>query len=1023
MIKKILFFVLASVLMMPVTMVSSSSAQRQPSASDLIIAGLKDRAQVIVDRFGVPHVIAKNDHDAYLMMGYLHAKNRFFQMDVTRRRADGTLAELLGPGPNDRILESDAQLRVMGIARAAERSIKAYPEDFLALLQAYAYGVNAWLDANSLPPEYASVEITRVPRWTALDSVVVSKFLAFQLAFDFSDLRNTTTIERYKKAGQEKGFDGVKLFFDDLFRVTPFDTVITVSEPGRKRFVQTSSRKKSPGRNAQEVSASSSIEGSAISAAYGSDSRAASSDRSAGARAPRAMPAAIRRNAPAYEDQLRRSLDRISPQNIEAARRFVDTYTNNPMLNHEERGFGSNLIVVSKANSATGVPLLANDPHVALSTPAAFFEIHLTVESSPGPAMNVYGITIAGAPGIIFGHNETIAWGATSCPLDVTDFYSEKLVKENGVIRYTRYKDKLEPVVTIPLKFKVNQPKNGTKDDLLDVAPGLRESKAVDVPESVIVLPRRNHGPLIPSGPDEGIGVQFAGFSPSRELQALYVWARAKSVEDFKKGLNYFDFGAQNWGYADVNGNIAYFVGGKVPIREDLDSGSVDGLPPIFLRDGSGKSRHEWKAKAGVDPEKELAYGSLPFEEMPQEINPPEGYIINANNDPLGLMVDNDPFNDLRASGKGLYYISLGFNPGFRAWKLTSLVRRELDSPGGKAKVTLDDLRRIQSNVEMRDAEVFMPYIISAMRAARAEGAPAQLAAFAKDAGVTEAVGRLAEWDFTTPTGIAEGYDAGDVTSQLRKPSEKEIKNSVAATIFNVWRSRILHNTIIGTLDRLGIGNLQPGSDRELVALRYWLDNFSAGHGIGASGLNFFDVPNVKLAPEVERDIILLTSVREALDQLAGDQFAAAFNKSTKQDDYRWGKLHRITFMHIFGPTVPQFSIPDAGGFQSLSKTLVGLSVDGGYETIDNGNYDGRSTGANGYLYGGGSACRFIAELNPKGVKSLQVLPGGQNADTGDPFFSDQMNLWLTNRYHEVYFTQRDLSRNTASTQRFRPRR
>jgi len=961
--KKNVIWLLLPLFLAPFVMAVRSFAQKQTPAISPTLAGLQDKAQVIRDSIGVPHVVAKSDHDAYFMLGYLHAHDRFFQMDVTRRRASGTLAELMGVGPRDRTLESDVQLRIMGIGRAAERSLKAYSPQFRSLLEAYAGGVNAWMEANPLPDEYAALKVTRAPRWTALDSVTVSKFLAFQLAFDFTDLRNTTTLERYKKVGQEKGFDGVKLFFDDVFRASPFDEAITVSEPGRKRFVQ------SPARS-----------------------------------------------------ELRTPSLRTSPASIETASKFVDSFSHNPLLSHAELGLGSNLIVVSGTKTASGYPILANDPHLALGSPAIFYEVHLMVEPKSGPAMNVYGVSIAGAPGIIIGHNEKVAWGATSCPLDVTDFYSEKLVKENGEVKYTRFKDKLEPVSALSSTFKANEMQEGKTDNIITLPPGPRKTSELEIPKTFILVPRRNNGPLLPSGPDEGISVQFAGFSPSRELEALFAWARAKDIDDFKRGLQYFEFGAQNWGYADTSGNIAYFVGGKVPLREDLQAGAVDGTPPIFLRDGSGKSKHEWIAKPNANPDLESPYESAPFNEMPQEINPPGGVILNTNNDPLGLMVDNDPFKNMRASGQGIYYISAGFSPGFRGWKLASLINKEL-GPNGRGKISVETIKRLQSNVEMRDAEVLTPHIVRAMDAARAPGALKELAAFAADAAVVEAVGRLAQWDFTSPTGVDGGYDGAGAGAGPRPPTEAEARNSVATTIYNVWRSRILHNTIIAALDRVGLANLQPGSDRELVDLRYMLDNFSTKHGVGASGINFFEVPGVNLPPVVRRDVILLRSLKEALEQLAGEPFAAAFNKSTRQDDYRWGKLHRITFMHPFGPQSPQFSVPPAGSYQDFAKGLSGLSVDGGYETIDNGNFDGRSTGANGYVYGGGAACRYIAELSPNGIKAAQVLPGGQSGNRQDPIFNNQLGLWLMNRYHEVYFTLRDAQRNAASTQVFAPRK
>jgi penicillin amidase len=120
--------------------------------------------QVVRDSVGVPHVYAHNEPDAYFMVGYLHAQDRLFQMDQSRRQASGTLAELLGPGDGNRVLESDVQLRTIGLRRAAARSLDLLSPEARAGLDAYTAGVNAWLGSHPLPSEYAALELTHTRR-------------------------------------------------------------------------------------------------------------------------------------------------------------------------------------------------------------------------------------------------------------------------------------------------------------------------------------------------------------------------------------------------------------------------------------------------------------------------------------------------------------------------------------------------------------------------------------------------------------------------------------------------------------------------------------------------------------------------------------------------------------------------------------------------------------------------------------------------------------------------------------------
>jgi penicillin amidase len=921
------------------------------------LPGLQQPVRVIRDGLGIPHVYALNDHDAFFMNGLLEAQDRFFQMDVSRRQASGTLAELLGPGPGDQVLSTDVLLRTLGLRRAAERSLAAYPEWVVADLRAYADGVNAWLGGNPLPPEYSALELTKasVPAWSPLDSIAIGKLIAFGLSFDSGDLRNTQLLLSYQAVGSALGFDGTKLFFGDVMRSEPFDH--TVSIP--------------PGATSGPV-----LE----------------------------RPGASRGGPP------------IDPGELRAAEEFVRP-AGSLDLGRPEQG-GSNWWLVAGAKSATGFSLLAGDPHLSLSSPPVWYELGLTVAGNPHDAgMNVYGTGFPGVPGVVLGFNDRLMWSATVNPMDVTDFFQERVVVSGGVPVATLYKGVPEPLTIIPETFGVNQ-LDGTPDDAAVVAPGGRASGVV-VPPATLVVPRLNNGPLIttPSGPagaETAIGVAYTGFAPTRELQAVLGFDRARSPDDFKQALQFFDFGSQNWGVADVEGNIAYWTSAELPLREDLQAGTAAGLPPYFVRDGTGTLPNGWIPDASPPADQALPYQILPFAEMPQIVNPAEGFIASANNDPIGTTLDNDPLNQLRPGG-GIYYLSPGYAIGDRVARITKLLQADL---AGGGKVSLAGMQRIQSDVVLHDATVLVPYIEQAYRDAATPGAPAQLAAFAADPPVSEAVRRLADWDGSTPTGIPEGYDASDVNGARAAPSVGEIANSVAATIYSLWRGQILHNTIDATLQRVGLGSSAlPSGDRALVALRHLLDTFPTAHGIGASGLNFFAVPGVA-SPEAARDILLLASVRDALTLAASSAFAPAFGGSTNQDDYRWGRLHRITFAHLLdGP----FSIPPAAGFRDLAPGMLGLATDGGYDTVDAASHGPRAATLNGFMFNSGPSRRFIGDAQPNGIQATQVIPGGESGEPADPTFGNQLGLWLTNDAHAALQTRAAVAQNAASEQVFVP--
>jgi penicillin amidase len=149
-------------------------------------------------------------------------------MDLFRRRAGGRLAELLG---RDALAE-DVEYRVLGVRRAAERSLAELGPATREALDAYAEGVNAFLAEGRLPPEYGALQLTRasVEPWTALDSVAVAKLAAFGLSFDLDDIARTETLLAYQAAGRERGFDGAALFFEDINRVEPFTDAATIPD-------------------------------------------------------------------------------------------------------------------------------------------------------------------------------------------------------------------------------------------------------------------------------------------------------------------------------------------------------------------------------------------------------------------------------------------------------------------------------------------------------------------------------------------------------------------------------------------------------------------------------------------------------------------------------------------------------------------------------------------------------------------------------------------------------------------------
>jgi penicillin G amidase len=910
--------------------------------------GLRAAAKVARDDFGIAHITAANDHDLYFMQGYVHAQDRLFQMDVSRRRASGTLAELLGQAA----LASDVELRTIGIRRAAERSLAVILPASRAALQAYADGVNAYVkNAKQLPPEYQALELMTFTPWTALDGATVAKSIAFGLSFGLDDIDNTVALQTYTAV-----FDpalgagtGRTLFGQDLWRSQPFYLASTVPDASMAPL--------GGGKSQPRVW-------------NGGDGSAADMAKQYGERV---------RRLPFFRQRMNRD-------------------------NHP----GSNQWAISGRHTTSGLPLVANDPHLALDTPSTFYPIHLTAGH-----VDVMGSGFAGVPLVIVGQTRYIAWGATVCPLDVTDVFQEQIVPDpsspSGLS--TIHNGTREPVIPIPETYRVNVIGDGVADNVVPVPP----SDAI--PPATLIVPRRNNGPIVQLDRASGqaLSVQYTGFSGTREMDTFWTWNRARNLQDFRHGLQWFDSGTQNFAYADVHGNIAYFAASEVPIREDLQNGAVVGLPPWFIRNGTGGN--EWLPVQNPQPGQAIPYEILPAREMPHVVNPRAGWLVNANNDPAGTVLDNDPLNRLRPGG-GLYYLNAGYDTGFRAARITELIKEKLKARGA---LSFRDMRSIQGDVVLPDAQYFVPVIRQAFARATSSSNPA-LAALGKQPGIQEAVKRLAAWKLSAPTGIPEGYDGADRNGNLRHPSDREIAESIAATIYSVWRGQFIRGTIDATLDGVplppGVTLPKPGAQLAMTALKALLERPQPG--VGASGINFFNVNPPTASAEDRRDIVILTSLANALERLAGPAFQSAFGGSTDQNDYRWGKLHRIVLDHPLGGP---FNVPPAFGAlpNPLGDTLPGFPTDGGFGVVDASNHDPRAQSATGFTYGSGPANRFVAEAGGPRVRAASSWPGGTSGIPGTPFYVNLLPGYLTNDTVPLLFSKRDLREALHSVMRFVP--
>lgn len=921
-------------------------------AAEFNLPGLADSVTVYEDQYGIPTIKGGSVEDVSFVQGYLHARDRFFQMDYFRKVAQGRLGEMVGSPA----LGNDVQLRTLGLERAALATWQAMDAELKGIFQAYANGVNAWLRSSPLPPEYAGLEITEVEPWSPLDTIAFTKLQAWSLAWDL-DIELTIRLGTYQGYGAAIGFDGTALFFEDTHRVQPADGRVTV--PGFLAGI---------GGLGQ---AQSSLEAEAGS---GLDAAAAPA---------KSLGESVAAMEPVSETTLNLAIDVFE--------KFSQSSLLRDTMRPFDRSKGSNEWAVSGAHTASGYPLVANDPHLSLNTPATFHESNLVYDLGEA-GYSVSGMVFPGAPGIIQGCNDWICFGSTVNPLDVSDVFLDEVLRNALTLpTHTVHSGVPEPLQQIYQSFFVNVIGDGAPNNLA------RANVGIDAGGISFVAPRRNNGPILGFSDGNALISQFTGWGPTRENKFALEMNRATNIDEFKAALTYFAVGSQNWIYADVDGNIAYFAFNEVPIRADLAAGTLDGgVPPMFIRDGTGALNHEWLPVMNPQPNQSLPFEILPFEEMPQVVNPAWGYIANANNDPVGVTLDNNPFNQLRPGGNGLYYLDFGYSE-LRQGR----VDRELQQMVASGQpISVEDMMTLQANNQPLDAELMLPTLLGVMSQVPVTGGSP----------MAQALALLADWDYSTPTGIAEGWGPGDDPNLAVEPDASERRNAAAATVFAMWRSMLIRNTIDATLTAIGLGAHLPESPSANRAFIWHLLNYDTHGGVGASGINFF---SAGLGPTVAG------SLQQALDLLASDEFAPAFANSTDPMDYAWGKLHRIVFDHPLN--VDPLNIPNGGGFSDLAPDLPGLARPGAFEVVDDSDANPRANTLNGFMFHNGPNRRFVGEMTPDGVVGHEVIPGGQSGLFYHPNYASQLPLWLTNRYHDLALGEADGQAAAVVTHTFNP--
>ena len=497
---------------------------------------------MVRDDHGIPQIYADSTHDLMVAQGFVAAQERFYEMDVRRHATAGRLAEMFG----EDALETDMYVRTMGWRLVAERELALLQPDTRAALDAYADGVNAYLEDRS--PSEIALEYTVLNAggldyhpddWTAVDSLAWLKAMAWDLRGNMQE-----EIDRVLTA------DAVgKQRAASLYPPYPYDEHAPILS-----------------------------QGAVVDGVFEQDATMG------GTRNPRRPP--FGRQALAELAGLRAGLDRM------------------PAWLGRGDGLGSNSWVVDGAHSTTGAPILANDPHLGVSLPGVWMQVGLHCRTvSDACPYDVAGFSFSGVPGVIIGHNADIAWGFTNLGPDVSDLYVERI--EGDTWRYGG-EDR-------PLRTRTETIKVADGDDVEITVRSTGHGPVVsDVDDDIAEVAQDTALPR-PGGEDVEVAVSLAwtALKPRPTADAILELNRAQDWDEFRAALSDFAAPAQNVVYADREGHIGYQAPGLIPIRKSGNDGSMPA--------------------AGWRPETDWTSEYVPYDGLPNVLDPEEGFIATAN--------------------------------------------------------------------------------------------------------------------------------------------------------------------------------------------------------------------------------------------------------------------------------------------------------------------------------------------------------------------------------------------------------
>ncbi len=579
------------------------------TSGEISLRGLTGTVDVLRDDRGIPQLYADNPGDLFFAQGFVHAQDRFYEMDFRRHITAGRLSEMFGRTQ----LETDKFLRIAGWRHVAEQEYPLLSSDTRRNLDNYTKGVNAYLADHSgatVSLEYAVLGLQNpsysIELWTPVDSIAWLKAMAWDLRGNMQDEISRSIISNV--VGQARTAE--------LYPPYPYLRHRPIVQEG----------------------------GLADGGWDQSVSRLGQASASVVPSIPTAANGALLSTGTALA-----SLDGV--------------------LGATSPGIGSNSWVVSGQKTASGKPLLANDPHLSPTMPGIWYQmgLHCRTVSEACP-YDVAGYTFSGLPGVVIGHNQTVGWGFTNLGPDVSDLVLEKVTGATYQVGGSS-----KPITSRTETIKVA----GGDDVVLTVRTTEHGPLVSDASDEMTSVGKDAPNGLVapPRGDGYAVALRWTALTPGTTMDALTLLDVAQTWDQFRTAASKFEVPAQNMVFASTDGTIGYQTPGKIPIRS-----GYDGKYPAL----------------GWDP-KQTWTGYIPFVALPWVENPTDYFVVTANN---AAVYASYP-----------YFLTDDWSYGTRSQRITDLVTL---ATTGAATMSADQMREIQFDSWNENAAYLVPRITSA---------------------------------------------------------------------------------------------------------------------------------------------------------------------------------------------------------------------------------------------------------------------------------------------------------------------